>query len=296
MKKVLSIILVVTLLFSIYIPAYGQRMPQNKKEYDSSFADSEGKKNTVHLEMLGSGKTHVDYYIENILIQTVDVELFTSTSTGTEMIKISIKDVKTDIVHKSVECLSKYISNELTAVEPMVTSTYSRVGIIDYNAITDEAGVRHNDKLYIYHSGRGITSDYKTVNVVQEYTFAFVVAVIAAQIQESCSELAWTAETLLNAILYTAGVAVVGGIIQGTVSTSYYVRKLMYDVKAKDTKTGMERYYTGDIYQVLLPGGTYSSSYCYEGYLPWNSTTVAYWMFCDFWGYQYPGVNSFISG
>lgn len=73
----------------------------------------------------------------------------------------------------------------------------------------------------------------------------------------------------------------------------YYTRTTPYKVKARDNVLSREKIYDAEKYQVALSGGGYSSEYYYEGYLPWDTDVVAYWMFCDFWAYSYPGVRSY---
>ncbi|MBR4743489.1 MAG: hypothetical protein IK082_04775 [Oscillospiraceae bacterium] len=65
------------------------------------------------------------------------------------------------------------------------------------------------------------------------------------------------------------------------------------NVKACDYNSSRQEVYDAERYRVALSGGGYSSDYYYDGYLPWRSNAVAYWMFCDFWSYTYPGVSSY---
>lgn len=83
------------------------------------------------------------------------------------------------------------------------------------------------------------------------------------------------------------------GVVQGAITKQYYVRTTSYSVKARDVSTSRENIYDAERYQIALSGGGYSSEYYYEGYLPWRTNAVAYWMFCDFWAYNYPGVSSY---
>lgn len=122
---------------------------------------------------------------------------------------------------------------------------------------------------------------------------ATVISVLAAVLTIILPELAELASNLFYAAASAVGVSIIGGIVQGAIKKQYYVHTTSYSIKACDTTTSRERIYDAERYQVALSGGGYSSEYYYEGYLPWKSSPVAYWMFCDFWSYTYPGVSSY---
>lgn len=64
-----------------------------------------------------------------------------------------------------------------------------------------------------------------------------------------------------------------------------------------DDSTQREKIYDAERFRVAVDSDTgeavFSSEYQYDGNMPWNSTDIAYYMFCDFWTYNYPGVKNF---
>lgn len=74
----------------------------------------------------------------------------------------------------------------------------------------------------------------------------------------------------------------------------YYVCSTDYKVKARDLSTSRERIYDAERFQVDLSGGDYSSSYYYDGDLPWLTFAVAAWMFSVYWSSPFQGVSSYI--
>ena len=116
---------------------------------------------------------------------------------------------------------------------------------------------------------------------------------MAAVLSFFCPALTVISTSLVYTAAYTLGVEILGGIIQGTIVKQYAVLSTPCSVAPYDAKTNRYLTYTGDAYKVRFTDGSYSSEYYYDGYLHWWSYDVALWMFGDFWGYPYPGVNSF---
>ena len=62
---------------------------------------------------------------------------------------------------------------------------------------------------------------------------------------------------------------------------------------ADDPDTNRIRFYIGHKYKIAESTAGYTKFY-YDGYYPYNSTSAAYWMYCDFWASGgYPGVQNF---
>ncbi len=300
-KKMISLLLVLALVVGICPAAFAGETVSPEVE-DFSFIDAEGKVNTIYMSSEQPGTSHVDYYIEGVLVSQVDVALLggvdrsTGTLDDTTMVAITHTDVKSGVTTHSTELVSRYIVSEEVEVPTLMAAT-PRVlvyqGKINYKTCYDIDGSVYNDSLYIYQEEGKTTYEYKTINAEAGWTAAVVIGVISAALTLICPALTIVTEDLLYAAAYAAGTTIVGGVIQGAITKTYYVQTTPITTKARDIKTSRENTYTGERYQVALEGGGFSSEYCYEGYAEWNSNDIAYLMFSDFWSYSYPGVKSY---
>ena len=299
-KKIIAIVMALIVFFNVPIVA---ETPRNNV---SSFIDSEGKINTVKIEIIKAGHVKVEYYLEGTLINVVETSLANPNSFlngqnldfDNEKINIVVNDVKSNKVIKFDEHISKYISSRTYPENlfdmPFYNNSFVYQGKIKYNLYYDSLGNPQQDSLLIYKKEKGTEYKYKTINAEQGNLVSVIISVIAAILSVYYGPLGTLAEELLVAAAYAAGVSIIAGVIQGSISKQYYVKETLYDVKAWDIKTSRENIYNAQRYQVLLEGGSYSSTYYYEGYLPWNNHVVAYWIFNDFWAYSYPGVESYL--
>lgn len=300
-KKMISAVLVLALTLMCTVTAFAAEETRMQEDVNaSSFIDGEGKINTVYVSSSQIGVVHVDYYIDGVLTNTADVELLDDNENGTDSISKSsnVHIIYNDIINGKessfVEPLSKYIELLKTNTEsPKAKASYSYQGRINYNTYYDLLGNQYNDKLSIYQQTGSTTYEYKTINAARGAIASVVIGVIAAALTVICPALSAVSTDLLYAAAYAVGTTIVGGVVQGAITKQYYTRTTPYDVKARDLSTSRERVYAAERYQVALSGGGYSSEYYYEGYLPWRTNAVAYWMFCDFWGYDYPGVKNY---
>lgn len=211
-------------------------------------------------------------------------------------LRVTYNDVNNNFSKTYTMPVSEYMENarEIIKNEPMGMYSYSYQGKIYYNTYNDPYGSYiYNDSLSVYLDKGNTTYEYKTVRAKEGDLVAVIIAVVAAVLVIICPELKVVADRLVPAAAYAAGVTIIGGIVQGMITKRYYVKTTKCNVKARDTKTGREQIHNAEIYQVALDGGGYSSELYYEGYLPWNSDTVAYWMFLDFCSYPYPGVKKY---
>lgn len=301
MKKIIALLLTLSLVFTFTTPAFAANKSTALKEVSvSSFVDGEGKKNTVYVSSSQIGTAHVEYYIDGVLTNTVDAELLDFNSADIDSVRnssdvrIIYSDISSATSQSYVEPLSNYLGySQITTESSKAASAYSYQGKIKYNTYYDWFGNQYNDKLSIYQQTGSTTYEYKTVNAAQGAAASVVIAVIAAALTVVCPALAAVASNLLYAAAYAVGTTIVGGVVQGAITKQYYVRTTSYSVKARDVSTSRENIYDAERYQIALSGGGYSSEYYYEGYLPWRTNAVAYWMFCDFWAYNYPGVSSY---
>lgn len=305
-KRFIAAIVTFAMLFSINTTAFAaESIGTSEDIHVSSFIDGEGKLNTVHVSSEKAGTAHVEYFINDILINTVDVEILgLQESRETVLnshgnVRVKYTNVETSEIDIFTDSVSNYVvaspvSGEGHSVaEPKASAGYTYQGRINYNTYNDGYGFTYTDSLSIYQEEGSTTYEYKTINAAEGAIASIVIGVIAAVLTVICPALEIVATSLLHAAAYAAGTTIIGGIVQGAITKQYYVRTTAYNVKARDTSTSREQIYSAERYQVALSGGGYSSEYYYEGYLPWKTNTVAYWMFCDFWAYQYPGVRSY---
>ena len=296
MKKMICIILTIAMIFTMVIPAYAISShvdPLFRSE--TSFVDSEGKENSIVLEIPAVASSHVEYYIEGELIQIADAELsFSESGRGTfDTVIISLEDKRSGTISEIVEPISKYVqSNKLAidAIQPRGVYVYQ--GKIEYNTIYD-AAASYNHMLFIWYQQGNTTDVYRNINTAAGQLVSTLLSAVAAAITILCPKLAKFSQDLVLAIIYGAGVNVVGGIIQGAISKRYLVEVTSYNVKAEDVETSECRFFTGEKYRLHLGNDEYSSPYEYNGYMPWNTSTVAYDLFNHFWSTTYPGVKRY---
>lgn len=301
-KRIVALVMMMVMLFTINAPAFAVGMDSGTAEtaQSSSFIDSEGKVNTVYISSPKKGAVHVDYYIEGVLVDIVDTEILDTPKTASELfdtednIRITYTNVRTSETEEYVDSISNYVTLPQTdmaypvAEEALAASSYAYQGRINYRPFMEYA-----DKLYIYQRYVDTLYEYRELNVVAGTLVAKAIGVIANALTFIFEPLKIVAEELIYSAAYALGVSIAEGKIQGALSGRYYVRSALYEVKACDLDTSRERVYDAERYQVLIDGNVYASQFFYDGYLPWNTNDVAYWMFCDFFGYQYPGVSSF---
>jgi len=296
MKKTLCTLLIISLLFNCLFPVSADTIVDGVYQHTFSFIDGTGKNNSVAL-FVYSDTVHVDYYIEGTLVNAVDVTKAESPSgidREDDLYSVTLFDATSGTTTTSIEAISDYLVDEYTYIDLLgATRSYSYQGRINYNTYYDEFGTSYSEKLSIYQQTGSTTYTYKTINAVQGSVASVIIGLIAEYLLGFLATLGGLASSLFYAAATAAGVEIISGIVQGAISKQYYVRTTAMSVRAIDTSTNRQQTYSAERYQVALSGGGYSSSYYFDGYLPWRSNTVAYWMFCDFWAFSYPGVSSY---
>ena len=305
-KRIVAVVLIISMLFAINTTSFAsETLVTDNEVHISSFIDGDGKVNTVHVSSERPGTAHVEYYIDNVLVSIVDTEILNSnksldlTVNETNNVRINRTDVATGENKVYIEPLSKYItssqqlSTEASVIESPEIRGYTYQGRINYNTFVDEYGYVHNDKIYIYQEAGNTTYNYKTLRGNYNEEIETIIGAVVSYVTTILLELAGIASPLVSAIISSVGATVINGRLMDSFVKEYYVRTTPYSIKARDVGTSREMFYDAEIYQVALVGGGYSSEYYYDGYLPWNSSVVAYWIFCDFWIYTYPGVASY---
>ena len=302
MKKTISCILLFSILLTFIVPVYASNSNTETEIQATSFIDGEGKVNTIYLSIPKPGSSHVEYYIEDILIDIIDVTISCTDTNNFDDMTVFI--TSTDPVKNETsthhEPLSNYITtSSIESSKPSkASSAFVYQGKINYNTCYDPAANPHNYSLSIYYQQIGTErQEYKTVNAEAGTAVNYLTGIVAAALSIYFSPLSVLASSVVAAIAYNCGTTFVGGKLQAKISHEYYVKIADYRAKAIDG-TQREHIYDTQRFQVAVDGDNgdniFSSEYQYEGNMPWNSTDVAYYLFCDFWTYNYPGVKSFI--
>ena len=303
MKKILALVLSIILFFNYSVSIYANdNIKLNKNISVSSFVDGEGKVNTVYVSVPKKGISHVDYFIEGVLFNTVDVvaenkDLIFNNSIRNDTLKVTYNNKISNISEIYRVPVADYIE-KVPGMDSKTfahNSRYSYLGRIAYNTYYDSFGSYKNDDILAIYSKKGAEDfDYKTLRAEKGSFVSVVIGVVAAILGTIVPGFkAVIADHLVVAAVYAAGSSIVAGIIQGAISQTYYVKTTKYTVKARDNKTNREQFRDAEIFKVALKGGGYSSKDYYEGYLPWNDDIVAYEWFLEFWNYPYPGVRGY---
>jgi len=299
MKKALSLLLCIVTIFTIAAPVFAAdtSMAISDESQTSSFVDAEGKVNTVKISTPQVGSAYVEYYIEDVLINTVSAIIPDSglSRSAPDEVIITYSDIGTGTTQQFTELISEYITSQQTVLSP-ATRAFTHLGIITYKPSTyDSSGNPVIRSLSVSQQAGTTTNAYKTINSAQGVLASVAIAVVAAVLTVVCPALAAVATDLYAAAAYAVGVTIVGGVVQGAITKQYYVLTTPYTVRATYT-TGMGST-SHDLdaarYQVALAGGGYSSDYYYEGCMPWNTSPVAGMLYNMFWSDGYPGVSSY---
>jgi len=244
------------------------------------FIDSEDKVNRIHV-VKKDGIVTVNGYIDGELIAVSTVSAQGNDYVITENVKGKVNTYKINNV--DVKNLSDDIQN--MALQP---ASYSLVGTIKYKPYITPYGTYYY-KLKVYHEQTGSDYGTYTLNAEKGALLSTLVGILCTALDVLTSG---QATNIIRSIVIGIGGSIVGGQISKAFTETIATYSYKYNVKANDPDTGRNCYYTGKRHRALA-SEYYDETY-YEGYMPYNSTTVAYWMYCDFWdGNSYPGVESF---
>ena len=297
---VISVILVISLLFSLTANAFGPSRQNSGETIKNVFYDDEGKENVVLINMLSRGSVSVEHYIDGEYFGTA-----TARTTDGYIVYADFTEASTRTISEYTLDFTPEANNESTVSDystimssakdlPFMSRAYSFAGTITYKPYYDNWGNVYNEKLNVYLQANSEKTEYRTLNTAAGYAAALAIAALVVVLTIFCPPLTAIASHLLSALALAAGTTIVGGVIQGAISKTYYTKILPYDVRATDPKSNRSNDYWGERCYSAVPGSgsstIWSSSYYYNGYLPWNSYEVAYWFFCDFWAYPYPGI------
>lgn len=295
MKRCLALIVLLSVLSNISGIAFAHGSDETEYYHTSlSFFDGEGKKNTIVLSYNDTNTTFVEHFVDDELINKTTIVLVSEYDGEDALLSINVEDIKNNVSIEYTDYISTYVSDMgLDETTLLGDRSYVYSGQINYNTYYDEFGVSHSDKLSIYQNIVSSVEHNKLISAVNGDYVSTLIGVISNVLLYYYNPLA----ALANTLFYAAAEPVISyiwdGIIHCALSKEYKVCETSINVKAKDMSSGRETVYPSSRYSVKLSDNTYSSSYYYDGYLPWNSNNIAYWMFCDFWNYSYPGVASY---
>lgn len=294
MKKIISIIMCVALLLSSTTAALATDNKETSNDLQGSlnttdtyrFVDGEGKDNKIITTILNPGEVVVKHFIDDELI----IESTVNQTKGDQFSVTESINGKEKTFYVDSSEITKLIEKKV--IEDG-TKSYSYQGRTVFNPIY-AGGQTYNYQLRTWYEYKSTDYEYRSMNIAAGYAAASAIGIIAGVLSLIFAPVAVTATALVEAAAIACGTTIVGGIIQGVISKTYYVKFKNYDVKVGDVDSSRIEYYSGEKSQTALVGGGYSSSYFYDGYMPWNSNHVAYWSYSDFWT-NYPGVSYYTS-
>jgi len=283
-KKMISFVTITILLCNAILPAFALNTDDDSIHSNDnySFIDSEGKYNSIEA-LYNNNSVTIRYYIDDVCINEA-----TTTLVGdifdTFLIEYSENN---EIQSHSYTRLSDFIATS----EAINDRSYSYQGTIKYKPYITAYGT-YNYKLKIYHSPNGSILTTYTINKAAGTAVSVIVSLLCAAIEFFSP--AW-GTPLIRALVSAVGGEIINGIITAAITKTVAAYKYTYDVKAVDPDTNRIRFYIGHKYKIAESTAGYTKFY-YDGYYPYNSnsTSAAYWMYCDFWASGgYPGVQSF---
>lgn len=286
LKKVICLLLVISLALSLSVNAIAAQTVTGKQS-SFTFIDANGKSNEIVILINDDGMVHVEHYIEGtfvnytnaVLDDNEDVNFTTVYSNGT--------------TNTYSESLSAYITEGTEILYDTRAGAYTYMGKINYNPYYDAVGNSHAESLSVYQQQTSTpTTGTKVLNAEAGTVFTAFVSILSLFFGQWASGLAEQAHQIAYEILDFLGVSVLEGIISKYVSTTCAVLSTAYSVRVHDYATSRVSYYDAEKYQIYLDGGTLSGLR-YDGCMPWNSTSIAYILFSDFFGVTYPGVRSY---
>ena len=249
-----------------------------------SFIDSDGIENELVIIDNADGIKIIKHYIEGSLLNE------TTTTDDGDIYTICLKEYNTNNTGKAKISYSHVPKDDsVTIVTEDSGKGYTLKGTIKYKPYVTPYGT-YNYKLKVYHSSAGSRQTTYTINKSAGTAVSLLISLLCANIGFFLAE--WGVP-LIEQLVFSVGGSISAGVITKAISKTVSAYEYTYNVKAVDPDTNRNRYYSGYKYRVAESTSGYSKYY-YEDYYPYNSTTVAYLMYCDFWdGNSYPGVKSF---
>ena len=287
-KKLISLILVVSMIFTTTITAFAQR-------YDSGeqilveVQDELGELKITYQVTNSGDKIFSQYLNEELIIRNIVLRNEPNLVNQTSYINTSINDAsKFTIMHEPVQ--TTYLINDYIIETPLnqnqrnSTSAHSsKLGRINYHSYNSYEGI-------IYY---GLDVSYTYDQSLSSYTVRSFVGNLVDLVTIVCSAIAFPkamVATFIKRLLLSAGITLSGGVLSDALSTTMSSIKTTYDmelVNISDTNhTKMVygyKYYISDDNYPDAKGEVY-----YEGYVPqdWKKQHLAVWLHDEMFGYS----------
>lgn len=287
-KRFISLFLVIAMTFSLCVPASATLKNEGADVYKStiSYVDSIGK--TCYINLTIDEK--------NNIIVTEDTVSKCMFNLNTETVEIKNLQNGT-ITQKSFELPSRDVA-VLQTTRSTAASIYA--GRVNYKTYTAPTGDTYNCSLNIYATKEGSSSDEFTVNGEAYDTVSFCVGLVisfftgagfAAKLGESIGS------DILSYLIGEGITYAVDGVIRKSFTEKFYTYATYYTLEAIDPELGTSKEFYGEMHKVNHPKTGYNEYY-YDGYYPQflkeKDNTVAYWLYTDFWAFDYPGVKNYL--
>lgn len=263
-------------------------------EYSYSFADSEGKENTLVITIRDTGDVIVACYIEG---QFMNSARSTVTSENEVTATTTYADGSTDIEQIAFSAGNKTVLQNGLNAKANTSLVYTYAGRVNFGGHYEgyAPGTYHTHTWDVYEALQSVVDEYKTLNIEAGTLLSVVVSVVVSVLVLYAfppAAAAISAQDVIVAAVSSAGGSIAGGVVQSAVSKRYYVRSWKYLIKVSDLDSGKSKVYSGEEYRVCLDGGGYSSEPQYSGKRNWWSQTVLSLMWPDFWSCGMPVVSS----
>ena len=291
-KRVASIFLALSLMLTMCIPVSAKNYSSDELsgDYESviEYYDSQGKKCYVELTYDATDNT----------IVTADSKAKWTFDLNTE--EVIREDLNTgEVLCKTVELPT---SNMAPETRPAATNTYVYAGRVYYNPYIAPSGDSYDCSLEIYGAEIGSGDDEFTVNGDAYDTVSGVIGLITAALAGvglSLDIAEIVGSSILGYLIEEGIGAITDDVIKEAFTETFYTDATYYSLKAVDPDLDTFRVYDDGVMHHVRSQKAGYNEYYYEGYYPQflqeEDTAVAYWLYTDFWGFDYPGVDRFFA-
>jgi len=288
-KRFISLFLALAMTLSLCVPASAASKSDDSVDiYKStiSYVDSTGK--TCYINLTINTKNNIVVTEDSVSKCTFNLKTET----------VDIKDLLSGtITQRRFELPSRDVA-ALQATRSTAASIYA--GRVNYKTYTAPTGDTYDCSLNIYATKEGSASDEFTVNGEAYDTVSFCVGLVISFFT-GAGFAAKLGESIGNGVLsYLIGEGVtyvVDGVIREKFTEKFYTYATYYTLEAIDPELGTSKEFYGEMHKVTHPKTGYKEYY-YDGYYPQflkeNDNTVAYWLYTDFWAFNYPGVKKYL--
>ena len=257
-----------------------------------SFIDAEGKLNTSVIYFSSEDRVFVEYYIENELINTAEASVFAESN----ILNIKLNDIVRGTEETCELKLSDLVSTENIMYANAGGDWYYN-GHLDYKTVYTGWDASYDCVLHIFQKYLGYGYSSIQINHPMQTAVSLIISAVAAVLQYYVPALAVFASDAVHSALYACGVSVVDGVITSILSSSCSIISYNHNISAHawENSTYLNTYnvYSGSCCYLLYADGGHSSYPIYQDYLGWATQPWYYYMFCNAFSWQYPGLASY---